>query len=68
MTVHRFPNGTLVLYVPTGDNDRVLGFRLDPKTGLLEKGATPFTETAEQKGSFPDDVVVVPLEGDCTPP
>jgi hypothetical protein len=52
-----------VLYVAAGDWDRVLAYRLNTN-GLLAS-RTPFSTTAEQAGSFPNDVAVAVLSAGC---
>jgi len=61
------PGGTCpsphnVLYVAAGEFDRVQAYRLR-KSGLPE--ATPFSQTDEQTGSFPNDVALAMLSEGC---
>ena len=61
------PRGTCpsphnVLYVAAGEFDRVQAYRLR-KSGLPE--ATPFSQTDEQTGSFPNDVALAMLSEGC---
>jgi 6-phosphogluconolactonase (cycloisomerase 2 family) len=56
------PDG--VLYVAAGVLDRVIAYRLDPSDGELLSHA-PFSETAEQDDSFPNDVAFAVLEDGC---
>ena len=51
-----------VLYVATGEFDRVQAFHLG-ESGIPEP--TPFSETDEQTGSFPNDVALATLSGGC---
>src|SRR5439155_17919482 len=51
-----------VLYVAAGELDRVEAFRLRQSDGLLAS-ATPFSQTDEQTGSFPNDVALAMLSG-----
>jgi 6-phosphogluconolactonase (cycloisomerase 2 family) len=57
------PPGQRVVYVASGEHDRVLAYRLK-KNGVLAQG-TPFSETDEQPGSFPNDVAIAVLPGGC---
>ena len=59
------------LYLAGGYLDRIQGYKLKPFTSVFPKsksGLEPFSETDELKGSFPTDVIVVPIENDCPPP
>ena len=51
-----------VLYVAAGEFDRVQAYRLR-KSGLPE--TTPFSQTDEQTGSFPNDVALAMLSEGC---
>jgi hypothetical protein len=58
------------LYVAAGALDRVQAYRIDKADGMLKstngKSPTePFSETDEQTGSFPNDVAIAVLSGDC---
>lgn len=51
-------------YVAAGELDRVVAYRLNPKTGVLAE-KTPFSRTDEQKDSFPNDVAISMLSASC---
>jgi hypothetical protein len=53
-----------VLYVAAGERDQVLAYRLTKDTGVLAS-PTPFSRTAPQSESFPNDVAVAVLPGPC---
>ena len=53
-----------VLYVAAGELDRVLAYRLRRSDGVLA-GSRPFSQTAEQPGSFPNDVATAVLSDRC---
>jgi hypothetical protein len=53
-----------VLYVAGGFLDRVVAFRLDGATGML-RDTEPFSRTDEMTDSFPNDVAVAVLAGNC---
>ena len=53
-----------VVYVAAGEFDRVLAYRLDPDSGII-RDTDPFSETDEQKGSFPNEVAVAVLSEGC---
>jgi len=52
-----------VVYVPTGEFDRIVAYRLNDKGVLKERD--PFSQTNEQKGSFPNDAAVAVLTAGC---
>ncbi|TMB52493.1 MAG: lactonase family protein [Deltaproteobacteria bacterium] len=52
-----------VLYVSAGEFDRIQAFRLRQSDGL--PATTPFSETDEQTGSFPNDVALAMLSEGC---
>jgi len=53
-----------VLYVAAGEVDRVIAYRLRSSDGVLA-ARTPFSQTDEQKDSFPNDVAVAALSDQC---
>ena len=53
-----------VLYVAAGERDQVLAYRLKKDTGVLAS-PSPFSRTAPQSDSFPNDVAVAVLPGPC---
>ncbi len=53
-----------VLYVAAGFLDRIQAYRLDRATGMLRDTA-PFSQTDEIADSFPNDVAVAVLNGNC---
>jgi 6-phosphogluconolactonase (cycloisomerase 2 family) len=57
------PSGKRILYVASGEHDRVVAYRLNGKGVIAER--TPFSETKEQEGSFPNDVAIAVLPGGC---
>jgi 6-phosphogluconolactonase (cycloisomerase 2 family) len=57
------PAGRRILYVAAGEHDRILVYQLK-KNGVLAQG-TPFSETDEQPGSFPNDVAIAVLAEGC---
>ena len=57
------PPGGDIVYVAAGEHDRILAYRLK-RNGVLAQG-TPFSETEEQPGSFPNDVAIAVLPGGC---
>jgi hypothetical protein len=61
--VRALANGD-VLYVAAGERDQVLAYRLKKDTGVLAS-PTPFSRTAPQSDSFPNDVAVAVLPGPC---
>src|SRR5437762_97124 len=52
-----------VLYVSAGEFDRIQAFKLRQSDGL--PATTPFSETDEQTGSFPNDVALAMLSEGC---
>jgi len=52
-----------VVYVAAGEFDRVLAYRLHPN-GVI-RDTTAFSETEEQKGSFPNEVAIAMLPAGC---
>jgi hypothetical protein len=54
------------VYVASGEFDRVLAYKLDGNGALEGKGLKPFSQTSEQKDSFPNDVAVAMLREGCT--
>ena len=56
------PDG--VVYVFGGLLDKIVAYRLGDSGGLADK--TPFSETEEQNGSFPNDVALATPPGGCT--
>jgi|GEM_PF-3948902 len=54
-----------VLYVATGQYDRVQAYRL--RSNGLPARPTPFSETAPIPGSFPSDIALVEVQGACGP-
>lgn len=64
MTPVRIAVDRNTLYVAAGEFDRVVAYHLQPKNGLLA-ARTPFSETNEQTGSFPNDVAVAMLARQC---
>ena len=52
------------LYVAAGALDRVQAYRIRTSDGML-KSTDPFSMTDEQTGSFPNDVAIAVLSGDC---
>jgi len=52
-----------VLYVSAGEFDRIQAFKLRQSDGL--PATTPFSETNEQTGSFPNDVALAMLSEGC---
>ena len=52
------------LYVAGGSLDRIQAYRIRTADGML-KSTTPFSRTDEQKGSFPNDVAIAVLSGNC---
>jgi 6-phosphogluconolactonase (cycloisomerase 2 family) len=64
MTPVRIAVDRNTLYVAAGEFDRVVAYRLQAKNGLLA-ATTPFSETNEQTGSFPNDVAVAMLAQQC---
>jgi len=59
-TTVRLPSGSNkpVLYMATGELDRITAYQLD-KDGGMPENATPFSKTDELSGSYPNDVVVI---------
>jgi 6-phosphogluconolactonase (cycloisomerase 2 family) len=53
------------VYVASGEFDRVIAYRLDGNGALEGKGLKPFSQTSEQKNSFPNDVAVAMLREGC---
>jgi hypothetical protein len=53
--VRLLANGDDVLYVATGELDRVVAFRVGANGKL---SLPPFSQTARQKDSFPNDVAL----------
>jgi len=58
------PDGR-TLYVATGEFDRVQAFRLNGTKALFADAATPFSETAERTGSFPNALATADLSKAC---
>lgn len=52
------------LYVAAGSLDRIQAYRIRTDNGML-KSTDVFSRTDEQKGSFPNDVAIAVLSGDC---
>ncbi|MGH7894853.1 MAG: hypothetical protein ACREQL_09300, partial [Candidatus Binatia bacterium] len=68
----RFVADDATLYVAAGSLDRVQAYRIRKEDGMLKTVAgerhtaePPFSVTDEQDGSFPNDVAVATLSGDC---
>ena len=53
-----------VVYVAAGEFDRIIAYHLDPDSGVL-RDTDPFSETDEQKGSFPNEVAIAVLTAGC---
>jgi len=53
------------VYVAAGEFDRIIAYRLNKNGGLAGEGAKPFSQTEEQKDSFPNDVAIAMLRAGC---